>query len=70
MHPGSYSSAKIGGFSLYGRAERRRGTRKQKKLKIQRVGDEELEKSARLMPDTIDDFEVPLEVLPHIRSMS
>jgi hypothetical protein len=39
-------------------------------LKIQRVGDEELEKSARLMPDTIDDFEVPLEVLPHIRSMS
>lgn len=63
----SYSSAKIGlrGFLCMVELTAIEEPAEEKNFKIRRAGDEELEKSARLMPDTIDDFEVPLEELSY-----
>jgi hypothetical protein len=63
----SYSSAKIGlrGFLCMVELTAIEKPAEEKIFKIRRAGDEELAKSARLMPDTIDDFEVPPEELSY-----
>lgn len=63
----SYSSAKIGlwGFLCMVELTAIEEPAEEKIFKIRRAGDEELEKSARLVPDTIDDFKVPPEELSY-----
>jgi hypothetical protein len=63
----SYSSAKIGlrGFLCMIELTAVEEPAEEINFKIRRAGDEEPGKSARLIPDTIDDFEVPLEELSY-----
>jgi len=62
-----YSSAKISlrGFLCMVKLTAIKEPTKEKNFKIRRAGNKELKKSARLMPNTINDFEVPLEELSY-----